>query len=102
MSANLENAPEAVKAIPQNNIVELDVRPILKSGGEPFSEIMGAVGKVPAQGALKLRATFEPKPLFRVLGGKGWKHWVEFGNGDDWMIWFYQEGSEANAETQNS
>lgn len=97
-TTDLSKAPEAVKAIPATNIVDLDVRPILQSGGEPFSEIMAAADKVPeTNGALKLRATFEPKPLFRVLGGKGFKYWIEFGEGDDWMIWFYREG-DASAE----
>ncbi len=91
MQANLTNAPETVKATAEANVVNLDVRPILQSGGEPFSVIMQAVSKVPPEGALRLRATFEPKPLFRVLGGKGFQHWVEYSQGDDWMIWFYKE-----------
>lgn len=99
MSETLNNAPEAVKKIMPSLINDLDVRPILQSGGEPFSEIMGAISKTSPQGALRLRATFEPKPLFKVLGGKGWQHWVEYGNGDDWMVWFYQDnGSASSAE----
>lgn len=90
---DLSNAPEAIKKIPQAIINDLDVRPILQSGGEPFGEIMAAVNKTSPTGALRLRATFEPKPLFRVLGSKGWKYWVEYGDGDDWMIWFYHDSA---------
>lgn len=91
MSVEAKEFPEAIKSITPGNIVELDVRPTLKAGGEPFSAIMAAVETVPVDGAFKLRATFEPKPLYRVLGGQGWKHWVEFGDADDWLIWFYKD-----------
>ncbi len=68
--------------------VELDVRPILKAGGEPFEQIIAAVAALrPGQG-LRLRATFKPTPLFHVLGSKGFAHTdKEIGNGD-WEIEF--------------
>ena len=44
--------------------VDVDVRPILRAGGEPFSAIMQAVeGLEPGQG-VRLFATFKPIPLF--------------------------------------
>lgn len=88
---NLEKAPDKIKALASDKIQNLDVRPILKSGGEPFSQIMNTIEHTPLDGAMRLRATFEPKPLFRVLGAHGWSHWVEFGQEDDWIIWFYRE-----------
>lgn len=97
MDLNLNEAPEAVKSIPDESINKLDVRAILQAGGEPFSEIMTAIKNTDAKGALRLRATFEPKPLFKVLGAQGWSHWVEYGFDDDWVIWFYQ-----NAEALTS
>lgn len=93
MSYNLSNAPKSVKSISSDKINELDVRPILRSGGEPFSVIMQAVKSTANDGAMRLRATFEPVPLFRVLGSQGWSHWVEFGKDDDWIIWFYRDGA---------
>lgn len=90
---NLENAPRDVTLIAKEEVVEVDVRPILRSGGEPFSVIMNAIGKTPPTGGMRLRATFQPVPLFRVLGSQGWAHWVEHGEGDDWIIWFYREGA---------
>ncbi len=102
MSADLSKAPEAIKNIRPEHINDLDVRPILQSGGEPFSEIMAAVDETPANGAFRLRATFEPKPLFKVLGSQGWKYWVEYGSGDDWVIWFYQETEETTSRSANS
>jgi hypothetical protein len=93
MSYNLNQAPESVKAIPSEKVNELDVRPILRSGGEPFGIIMQTIKDTASDGAMRLRATFEPLPLFRVLGSQGWSHWVEFGKDDEWIIWFYREGA---------
>ena len=62
---------------------ELDVRPILADGGEPFQAIMAAVdGLAPGQG-LTLLAPFRPQPLFSVMERKGFRHQVsELENGD--------------------
>ena len=54
--------------------IDVDVRPILRSGGEPFSVIMAALGQLaPGQG-LRLYATFKPVPLFAVMADKGFAH----------------------------
>ncbi|CAM5479106.1 SirA-like protein OS=Afipia felis OX=1035 GN=BN961_00426 PE=4 SV=1 [Afipia felis] len=68
--------------------VELDVRPILRNGGEPFGEIMAAITSLqPGQG-LKLLATFKPTPLFSVLGSKGFSHEAREIGGGDWEVFF--------------
>ena len=70
------------------SFVKLDVRPILRAGGEPFEEIMAAVAKLePAQG-LRLLATFKPAPLFSVLGARGFGHEVRELAGGDWEVRF--------------
>jgi len=76
---------------------ELDVRPILRSGGEPFSAIMQAVNGLSAGQALRLLATFEPVPLYAVLGKKGFGHAArEIGDGD-WEVLFTPQAPAANA-----
>ena len=72
---------------------ELDVRPILRQGGEPFSAIMEAVAALaPGQG-LRLLATFKPLPLFQVLGARGFEASSrEIGNGD-WEVVFSPTGA---------
>jgi uncharacterized protein (DUF2249 family) len=68
--------------------LELDVRPILREGGEPFQKIMEAVAALaPGQG-LRLLATFEPVPLFSVLGAKGFSHEARRIEGGDWEVLF--------------
>jgi uncharacterized protein (DUF2249 family) len=68
--------------------VELDVRPILRAGGEPFEEIMQAVtGLRPGQG-LRLLASFKPVPLFSVLGARGFGHEARELADGDWEVLF--------------
>lgn len=74
---------------------ELDVRPILRNGGEPFSAIMEAVGKLaPGQG-LKLFTTFKPEPLFRVMASKGFGHEATPLDGGEWQVLFTPKGPGA-------
>lgn len=73
----------------------LDVRDILKDGGEPFSAIMQAVdGLGPGQG-LKLLATFKPVPLFAVMAGRGFDHSEREIGGGDWEVTFTRSQREA-------
>ncbi len=43
---------------------DVDVRPILREGGEPFSAIMAAVDALAPGQSLRLLATFKPIPCF--------------------------------------
>jgi uncharacterized protein (DUF2249 family) len=77
--------------------VELDVRPILRSGGEPFQQIIQAVAALaPGQG-LRLFATFKPVPLFSVLGSKGFNHEARELDGGDWEVLFRPAQQTASA-----
>ncbi|MCP8884472.1 DUF2249 domain-containing protein [Devosia sp. XJ19-1] len=68
--------------------LELDVRPILRNGGEPFGAIMGAINALaPGQG-LKLYATFRPEPLFTVMAAKGFGYEATPLEGGDWQVLF--------------
>jgi uncharacterized protein (DUF2249 family) len=66
----------------------LDVRDILKSGGEPFSDIMQAVSALAPGQSLRLLATFKPVPLFSVLGQRGFSHTEREIGGGDWEVIF--------------
>ena len=67
---------------------ELDVRPILREGGEPFPQIMQAVAGLQAGQALKLLATFRPVPLFQAMQKKGFSYEAREIGGGDWEVIF--------------
>ena len=68
--------------------VELDVRPILAAGGEPFGAIMETVASLCAGQGLRLLAPFRPAPLFAALASKGFRHEDREIGGGDWEVLF--------------
>lgn len=79
---------------------DLDVRPILRDGGEPFSVIMQAVSSLAPGQSLRLLATFKPLPLFQVLGARGFEAAArEIGNGE-WEVIFTPGEGVKNSGTQ--
>jgi uncharacterized protein (DUF2249 family) len=73
--------------------IDVDVRPILRGGGEPFSAIMAAVERLdPGQG-LRLYATFKPVPLFAVMASKGFAHSEQALDGGEWEVLFTPAGA---------
>jgi hypothetical protein len=90
--------PAVIAAATAERIIDLDVRDDLRNGSEPFSKIMRAQASVPADGVLRIRAIFEPVPLYMVLGQQGFSHWTERLADDDWQVWFYRgDGARAGA-----
>lgn len=83
--------PGHLREVPPHRILDLDVREDLRHGREPFSRIMKARKQLRAGGVLRLRATFEPAPLYRVMAAQGYAHWTEQLADDDWRVWFYAE-----------
>ena len=70
------------------NYVELDVRPILAAGDEPFSRIMAAVESLGPDEGLRLIAPFRPVPLFSALGSRGFTYEDYEIGGGDWEVLF--------------
>lgn len=68
--------------------IDLDVRPILRAGGEPFEQIMQTISSLEPGKGLRLYATFEPTPLFHVLGSRGFTHEAKSLDGGDWEVLF--------------
>lgn len=68
--------------------IDVDVRPILRAGGEPFSFIMAALERLePGQG-VRLYATFKPVPLFAVMADRGFSHSAQPLDGGEWEVLF--------------
>lgn len=74
--------------------LELDVRPILRNGGEPFGAIMGAVNSLQPGQRLKLFATFRPDPLFRVMETKGFGYEATPLEDGEWQVIFIPEAAD--------
>jgi uncharacterized protein (DUF2249 family) len=80
--------------------VDLDVRPILRDGGEPFGAIMATVAALTPEQGLRLYATFKPAPLFQVLGKKGFSHEAREIGGGDWEVLFRRSETPVAAQPE--
>lgn len=88
--------PGALADVAESRILDLDVRDDLRRGQEPFQRIMHARHALAEDGVLRLRAIFEPRPLYDVLGREGFSHWTERLADDDWRVWFYRPEAGRN------
>jgi Uncharacterized conserved protein (DUF2249) len=69
----------------------LDVRPILARGDEPFAEIRARID-APAPGeGLSVIAPFLPSPLIEKLGSEGFQSRVERQPGSSWVTYFWRD-----------
>lgn len=81
--------PLILDALLPDQIIELDVRDDLRAGIEPFGRIMAAAKEIGGGKVLRLRATFEPVPLYHVMAKRGLDRWTERLDEDDWVVWFF-------------
>jgi len=93
----VKQKPELINEISADKIHHLDVRPIIESGKDPFQNIMAAVKKLKDDEILLLINTFEPIPLYSVMGKKGFEHWTEK-ESDLFRIYFYKDKEVVQAE----
>lgn len=82
--------------------LNLDVREELRSGGEPLPRIMQAIGKLAPGQPLRLFATFEPLPLYAVLGRKGFSHSATHLGEGDWEVLFTPDAVAASKSAPKS
>lgn len=82
--------PDALRAA---RIIDLDVRDDLRAGKEPFRRILDAARALPDDSVLRVRAIFEPAPLYAVLAKYGLGHATERLADDDWRVWFHHDAA---------
>lgn len=76
---------------PLNRFKRFDVRELIRTGVEPFPEILKRVNAIKADEGLIIIAPFLPSPLIEKLGSEGFASKVERGTGADWMVYFWRE-----------
>lgn len=86
----IKQKPEILEKISTDKIRQLDVRPIIESGKDPFQNIMAVVKDLKDDEILLIINSFEPIPLYSVLGKKGFINWTEKDN-NVFRIYFYKD-----------
>ncbi len=87
--------PSYLQSLDSSAVITLDVRPILDSGKDPLNLILNEIKRVNRGNALMIINSFEPIPLYDLLGKKGFSHWTEFKD-DYWNVYFYNEKDEVH------
>jgi uncharacterized protein (DUF2249 family) len=72
-----KKVPEFVCSLRKEQLVDLDVRPVIASGSDPLNIIMDKVKFLQPGEVLRIINTFEPTPLIHLLQKKGYESYVE-------------------------
>lgn len=85
MTVQLRESDSPIKLWVEDGVYQLDVRPLLELGGEPYSCIMRSLLQLQPGERMVIHALFEPKPLLSQLERMGHgprarrlgvEHWV--------------------------
>ena len=71
----------------------IDVRDLVRRGGQPLEEIRKRASTIEAGEGIIVVAPFLPSPLIELLGGEGFRSKLERGNGSDWLVYFWREAA---------
>ncbi len=91
-----DSATDFLKSIKDKDIVTLDVRPIIDSGKDPFTDIMAKVKLLKDDDIFLLINSFEPIPLYSVLGKKHFDH-KTIKKGDEFNVYFFRDDKLPNS-----
>ncbi|MBS1586773.1 MAG: DUF2249 domain-containing protein [Bacteroidetes bacterium] len=89
--STISQLPEFIKAIQPEKILELDVRPIIETGTDPFKIILENIKTLDVGMVLKLINSFEPTPLIALLEKQGYRSAVEYVDEDTINTYFFKE-----------
>lgn len=87
-------------SVNKDNLVSLDVRPIIEGGNDPFKEIMATVKTLTTEQTLEIINSFEPIPLINKLKRQGYTTWTEKSE-DGTIHSFFKKEINVTAEEDN-
>jgi len=96
--------PEFVKSLKKEQLVELDVRPVIASGKDPLNIITDKIKSVKVGQVLKIINIFKPVPLMLLLEKQGFDVYADAINDNLVETYFYKKtiASENNLVAGNN
>lgn len=82
--------PAFMKQLKPSDVLDLDVRPILNSGQDPFNMILKKVGELAPGQALRIINDFDPIPLVQLLEKRGFQTYGEVLDGGIFHTYFFK------------
>lgn len=90
--------PGFVTSLTREQIVDLDVRPLIAAGKDPLTLILDQLKILEPGQALKIINSFEPTPLIQLLGKKGFSSYVDTIGKGHIETWFFKPLEAKNTE----
>ncbi len=90
-SGSKDEMPDFLKRLHPNNILELDVRPLIEKGEDPLQLIIQRIKQLQKGEVLRLVNSFEPLPLIYLLGKQGFEAYTETISDEKIYTWFYKK-----------
>ncbi len=93
-----ENPPDWMTRFDEAEAAYLDVRPLVARDESPFTPVMTAAAAVPPGGGLVLDVPFNPLPLRRILGDRGFASYGRRLGRDRWRICCLRAAADAGTD----
>jgi len=95
--------PDFITSLKKEQVVELDVRPVIASGKDPLSIITEKVKNIKTGQVLKIINSFEPVPLMKLLEKQGFVVYADVVNDNLVETYFYKQiAADNNSLVQNN
>lgn len=93
--------PSFIASLKIEQLIELDVRPVIASGSDPFNIIMEKLKTVQPGQVLKIINSFEPAPLILMLEKKGFETYVDTISDNLTETYFHKPEKNNSAEIKD-
>lgn len=96
-TAVLQKEPAFIQTLRDEQLVVLDVRPVIATGKDPLRLILEKIKTLRSGQALKIINTFEPTPLMQLLEKQGFAAYAAHLDAQLVETWFYREDGALRA-----
>jgi uncharacterized protein (DUF2249 family) len=91
-------APAFIQSLRPEQVVVLDVRPILAEGKDPLNLILKSIKDLHEGEVLKIQNSFEPTPLMQLLKKQGFESYADVVNENLVETYFYRKSFQTKWE----
>jgi len=89
-----EKAPAFLEGVKEDDILFIDVRPMLANGEDPLNYILKRIKEMKVEQVFCIINSFEPIPLIHLLEKKGYESFVKYTDADQVGTYFHKVNSD--------
>ena len=101
-NAERPKLPAFFNSLKPEQIIDLDVRPIMDGGKDPLTLITQKIKSLPENSALKIINSFEPTPLISLLKKQGFESFTDRIDDQTVETYFYKTGKTKTIESPSA